>query len=53
LTGLIENLPAIVFIVITMVLSALIVVVILWMANKTNFRELELDIKWFKFKLKK
>lgn len=36
-----------------MVLSALIVVVILWMANKTSFRELELDIKRLKFKLKK
>jgi len=48
LTGLIENL-----VLIVMVLSALIVVVILWMANKTSFRELELDIKRLKFKLKK
>lgn len=48
MTGLIENL-----VLIVMVLSALIVVVILWMANKTSFRELELDIKRLKFKLKK
>jgi len=53
LTGLIENLPTIVLIVIIMVLLALFVIAILWMANKTSFRELELDIKRLKFKLKK
>ena len=52
MTGLIENLPAIVLIV-TIILSPLFVIAILWMANKTSFRELELDIKRLKFKLKK
>ena len=49
----IENLPAIIFIVIPILLSTLIVIAILWMANKIGFREIELDIKWFRFKLKK
>jgi hypothetical protein len=53
LTGLIENLPAIVFIVITIILSRLCGVAILWMANKTSFRELDIDIRKLKFKLKK